>query len=282
MSYCTPVSSQASTPLSRDAASPFPADDVVKPRRPAPIRLAPVIAAAPAPASVVKACLNYWWRPSARKALKADQVEATPAPKQRPRPGPIRAIRGRFRKACTSPTTPDSFWLTLQPKPLQTKATICGESLAGKPKERRPPSRKELETYGLSVARWLETLPWFQEQTLETATDAFLFCVERGLVETYFSMRLVALAALLASAKYHELVESIKLREIVALTEGVERHEVRKAEVALLEILNFDIMAAGRHRLPSDPDTPTGVQDLGAELKRQEAVKAAPGLPAVV
>ncbi len=33
VSYCTPVSSQASTPLSRDAASPFPADDVVKPRR---------------------------------------------------------------------------------------------------------------------------------------------------------------------------------------------------------------------------------------------------------
>ena len=28
-SYCTPVSSQASTPLSRDAASPFPADDHV-------------------------------------------------------------------------------------------------------------------------------------------------------------------------------------------------------------------------------------------------------------
>ena len=106
--------------------------------------------------------------------------------------------------------------------------------------------------------------------------------MERGLVETYFSMRLVALAALLASAKYHELVESIKLREIVSLTEGVDRAEVRKAEVALLEILNFDIMAAGRNRLPSDPDTPTGVQDLGAELKRQEAVKAAPGLPAVV
>ena len=77
VSFCTPVSSQASTPLSKDAASPFPADDVVKPRRPAPIRLAPVIAAAPAPASVVKACLNYWWRPS-RKALKADVVEATP------------------------------------------------------------------------------------------------------------------------------------------------------------------------------------------------------------
>ena len=58
--------------------------------------------------------------------------------------------------------------------------------------------------------------------------------------------------------------------------------QVRKAEVALLEILNFDIMAAGRNRLPSDPDTPTGVQDLGAELKRLEAVKGAPGLPAVV
>ena len=39
VSYCTPVSSQASTPLSRDAASPFPADDVVKPRRPAPNEL---------------------------------------------------------------------------------------------------------------------------------------------------------------------------------------------------------------------------------------------------
>ena len=31
-------------------------------------------------------------------------------------------------------------------------------------------------------------MSWFQEQTLETACDAFLFCVERGLVETYFSM----------------------------------------------------------------------------------------------
>ena len=38
-SFCTPDTSIASTPLSRDAASPFPADDVVKPRRPAPNEL---------------------------------------------------------------------------------------------------------------------------------------------------------------------------------------------------------------------------------------------------
>ena len=57
-------------------------------------------------------------------------------------------------------------------------------------------------------------------------------------------MRLVALAALLASAKYHELVESIKLREIVSLTEGVERHEVRKAEVALLANCVMTAMAS--------------------------------------
>ena len=47
---------------------------------------------------------------------------------------------------------------------------------------------------------------------------------------------------------------------------GLPKLRVRgNREVALLEVLNFDIMAAGRNRLPSDPDTPTGVQDLGAD-----------------
>jgi hypothetical protein len=177
--------------------------------------------------------------------------------------------RTSSRRVTVRVPTPENFLLTVDDgsprQPLRLKPMKC-EALVGKPIERANPTAAEVDSYGASVAQWVSTLPWFQPVTLETASDIFLLCVEKRLVETYYSMRLVALAALFAAAKYHELVDSIKLREVVALTEGITARDVRLAEAQLLTILGFDVLAAGRARKPDeDPATPTGVHELVLE-----------------
>jgi hypothetical protein len=180
------------------------------------------------------------------------------------------------------PPTPDFFELRdgSRPRELAPPVLRC-EELCGRSdvySHYDYPSRKEVASYAKNVVRWLHSLPWFQEQTLEAAERIFRGCVDDNLLVTYFSMRLVALSALFLAAKLHEPVESIKLKEIVGLTEDVTAKDVRAVEIALLECIDWNVLRASQGGLegplavtvtpalskkePLSPTTPAGVEGL--------------------
>jgi len=197
------------------------------------------------------------------RAAAAEAEASAPEPTKTP-PPKKRTYSGSFRRR-PGPPSPESFELHAPGAPSVFLPLRC-EALVGRAEPSSYPSRHEVTKYAQSIKAWLGTLPWFSEETLESAAKLFELVVERGAVDTYFSMRLVALTALFLAAKYHELVESIKLREIVGLTEGIAAADVRKVEAALLENINFDVLFA--EKMPAEADdsgdaSPSGVEAIG-------------------
>jgi len=185
------------------------------------------------------------------------------------------------RRPDRGPPTPDHFELQdgSRPREAIVPAVLRCEELCGRGDAYSHydyPSRKEVASYAKNVVRWLHSLPWFQEQTLDAAERIFKKCVDDDLLVTYFSMRLVALSALFLAAKLHEPVESIKLKEIVGLTEDVAAQDVREVEIALLQNIDWNVLGASRppafktfvtplmsaHKEPLSPITPAGVEGL--------------------
>ena len=115
-----------------------------------------------------------------------------------------------------------------------------------------PPDKASLAAYAREVAKFATLEARFGAATLATARDVVAYCVERGLVTTLVSAKVVAYAALFASAKFYETAEVAHISALVRAANAglayprVTADHVRAVELALLRHLGFDVLAATR------------------------------------
>jgi len=142
-------------------------------------------------------------------------------------------------------------------------AVIDVEAMLGLAPRTARPTYQTVASYAASVCdNFARLFPHFSSASRAVAADIVTFFVERRVVETLLSAKIVAYAALLAAAKYYEPLDTFPgdrrartrrpLDALVTAAKAGTRHAsidvafLRRIEISVLRRLGFDVLSAGR------------------------------------